>query len=71
MEEIECYSCKGTHLIKDLENTLIIKAFENLVKSNITDLFEYVKANLTKTCSSLEGKFYDILVHNYCLNSKI
>ena len=53
-EEIKCYSCEGKHSIKELKNTPIIKAFENLVKSNITDLFEYVKINLAKTSSSLE-----------------
>ena len=35
---------------------LVFKSFENLVKSYVSDLFEYVKENLDKTASSLEGK---------------
>jgi hypothetical protein len=55
-EEIDCYSCKGKHRKQDLINILVFKSFENLVKSHVSDLFEYVKVNLDKTASSLEGK---------------
>ncbi len=56
IEEIDCNSCKGKHKTKDLINTPIIKQNENLVKYYVSDLFEYVKVNLDKTASSLEGK---------------
>jgi hypothetical protein len=67
IEEIYCYSCKGKHKTQDLKNTPVIKSFENLVKSYVSDLFEYVKVNLDKTASSLEGKIdRDIyLIINY------
>jgi actin-like ATPase involved in cell morphogenesis len=54
-EEIDCYSCKGKHRTQDLSNTPVIKHVEDLVKSHVSDLFEYVKKNLDKTASSLEG----------------
>ena len=56
IEEMDCYSCKGKHKTQDLNNTPVIKSVENLVKSHVSDLFEYVKENLDKTASSLEGK---------------
>ena len=56
IEEIDCYSCKGKHRTQHLKNTPVIKQVENLVKSYFSDLFEYVKENLDKTASSLEGK---------------
>ena len=56
IEEIDCYSCKGKHRTKDLINIPVFKSFENLVKSYVSDLFEYVKGILDKTASSLEGK---------------
>jgi hypothetical protein len=55
-EEIDCYTCKEKHRKNDLKNTPVIKQNENLVKSYVSDLFEYVKVNLDKTASSLEGK---------------
>ena len=58
--EIDCYSCKGKHRTNDLKNTPVIKQVENLVKSYVSDLFEYVKGILDKTASSLEG----ILINN-------
>jgi hypothetical protein len=65
IEEIDCYSCKGKHRTKDLINTPVIKQNENLVKSYVSDLFEYVKVNLDKTASSLEGKIErNILINN-------
>ena len=56
IEEIYCYCCKGKHKMQDLKNASVIKQVENLVKSYFSDLFEYVKENLDKTASSLEGK---------------
>jgi hypothetical protein len=56
IEEIDCYSCRGKHRTQELKNTPVIKKVENLVKSYFSDLFEYVKENLDKTASSLEGK---------------
>jgi hypothetical protein len=56
IEEIDCYSCKEKHRTQDLINKPVIKQNENLVKSHVSDLFEYVKENLDKTASSLEGK---------------
>jgi hypothetical protein len=56
IEEIDCFSCKGKHKTQDLKNIPIFKSFENLVKSYVSDLFEYVKINLDKTASLLEGK---------------
>jgi hypothetical protein len=65
IEEIDCYSCKGKHKTQDLNNTPVIKSVENLVKSYVSDLFEYVKGNLDKTTSSLEGKIErDIQINN-------
>jgi hypothetical protein len=64
-EEIDCYSCKGKHKTQDYKNTPVIKNNENLVKYYVSDLFEYVKENLDKTTSSLEGiKERDILINN-------
>jgi hypothetical protein len=67
IEEIDCYSCKGKHKTQDLKNIPVFKSFENLVKSYVSDLFEYVKVNLDKTASLLEGKIEkDIfLIINY------
>jgi hypothetical protein len=67
IEEIYCYSCKGKHKMQDLINTPVFKTVENLVKSHVSDLFEYVKVNLDKTGSSLEGKIerYFLLIINY------
>jgi hypothetical protein len=56
IEEIDCYSCKGKHKTQDLKNTPVIKPNENLVKSYVSDLFEYVKGILDITISSLRGK---------------
>ena len=56
IEEIDCYSCKGKHKLQDLKNIPVFKSFEHLVKSYVSDLFEYVKGILDKTASSLEGK---------------
>jgi hypothetical protein len=68
IEEIYCYSCKGKHNMQDLKNVSVIKQVENLVKSHISDLFEYVKGILDKTTSSLEGKIErDILSNNSLL----
>ena len=68
IEEIDCYSCKGKHKTQDLKNTPVIKPNENLVKSYVSDLFEYVKGILDKTASSLEGKIDgDILSNNSLL----
>ena len=53
--EIDCYSCKGKHRTKNFKSTPVIKQVENLVKYYVSDLFEYVKVNLDKTTSSLEG----------------
>jgi hypothetical protein len=39
------------HKTPDLKNIPVFKSFENLVKSHISDLFEYVKENLDKTAS--------------------
>jgi hypothetical protein len=66
-EEIDCYSCKGKHKTQDLKNIPVFKSFEHLVKSYVSDLFEYVKGILDKTASSLEGKIErDIfLIINY------
>jgi hypothetical protein len=61
-EEMDCYSCKGKHKTQDLNNTPVIKSVENLVKSHVSDLFEYVKQNLDKTTSSLEGKIESIII---------
>jgi hypothetical protein len=60
IEEIDCYSCKGKHKTQDLKNTPVIKPNEHLIKSYVSDLFEYVKVNLDKTASSLEGKIEKI-----------
>jgi hypothetical protein len=60
IEEIDCYSCNGKHKRQDLKNTPAIKQLENLVKSYVSDLFEYVKGILDKTTSSLEGKIVGI-----------
>jgi hypothetical protein len=67
IEEIDCYSCKGKHKTQDLKNIPVFKSFENLVKSYVSVLFEYVKVNLGKTASLLEGKIEkDIfLIINY------
>ena len=67
IEEIDCNSCKEKHRTNDLKNIPVIKPYENLVKSYVSDLFEYVKVNLDKTASSLEGiKERDIyLIINY------
>jgi hypothetical protein len=67
IEEIDCYSCKGKHRTKGLKNIPVFKSFENLVKYYVSDLFVYVKVNLDKTTSSLEGKIErDIfLIINY------
>jgi hypothetical protein len=51
IEEIDCYSCKGKHKTQDLKNIPVIKTVENLVKSHVSHLFEYVKENLDKTAS--------------------
>jgi hypothetical protein len=68
IEEIDCYSCKGKHKRQDLKNTPVIKSVENLVKYYVSDLFEYVKVNLDKTASSLEGKIErNILINNSLL----
>ncbi len=65
IEEIDCYSCKGKHKTQDLKNTPVIKSVEDLVKSHISDLFEYVKKHLCKTTSLLEGKIErNILINN-------
>jgi hypothetical protein len=65
IEEMDCYSCKGKHKTQDINNTPVIKSVENLVKSHVSDLFEYVKQNLDKTTSSLEGKIEkDIQINN-------
>jgi hypothetical protein len=56
IEEIDCYSCKGKHKMQDLINTPVFKTVENLVKSHVSDLLEYIKVRLDKTASSLEGK---------------
>jgi hypothetical protein len=55
-EEIDCYSCKGKHRTENFKNTPVIKQVENLVKYYVSGLFEFVKVNLDKTTSSLEGK---------------
>ncbi len=61
----DCYSCKGKYKSQDLKNIPVFKSFENLVKSYVSDLFDYVKVNLDKTSSSLEGKKdRDIQVNN-------
>jgi hypothetical protein len=67
IEEIDCYCCKEKHKTQDLKNTTVIKPVENLVKTYVSDLFEYVKVNLDKTASSLEGKIEKIfsLMVNY------
>ncbi len=67
IEEIDCYSCKGKHKTQDLKKTPVIKPNENLIKSYVSDLFEYVKGILDKTATSLEGKIeWDIyLIINY------
>jgi hypothetical protein len=68
IEEIYCYCYKGKHKMQDLKNASVIKQVENLVKSHISDLFEYVKGILDKTASSLEGKIDgDILSNNSLL----
>ncbi len=66
LEEIDCCSCKEKHKTKDLNETPVFKQNENLVKSNVSDLFEYVKENLNKTASSLEGKIerYILIIIN-------
>ena len=56
IEEIDCYSCKGKHRKQDLINIPVFKSFEHLVKSYVSDLFEYVQGILDKTASLLEGK---------------
>ena len=67
-EEIHCYSCKGKHRKQDLINIPVFKSFENLVKYYVSDLFEYVKVNLDKTASSLEGKIErNILINSLTL----
>jgi hypothetical protein len=64
-EEIDCFSCKGKHRTQDLNNTPVIKHVEDLVKSHVSDLFEYVKKNLDKTASSLEGEIErNIFINN-------
>ena len=55
-QEIECYSCKGKHPVKDLKNTPVIKPMEDIVKSSLNDLFEYAKGNFEKTFNLLKGK---------------
>jgi hypothetical protein len=67
IEEIDCFSCKGKHRKQDLINIPVFKTVENLVKSYVSDLFEYVKVNLDKTMSSLEGKIerYIYLLINF------
>jgi hypothetical protein len=68
IEEIDCYSCKGKHKTQDLINTPVIKPVEDLIKSYVSDLFEYVKVNLDKAVSSLEGKIEkEILLNNLLL----
>ena len=54
-EEIECFSCKQKHETDDLKKSLVIRPIENIVKSYVSDLLEYVKINLDKTASLLEG----------------
>jgi hypothetical protein len=56
IEEIDCYGCKGKHRTQDLKDNPVIKSIENIVKSFVSDLFEYVKISLDKTASSFEGK---------------
>jgi hypothetical protein len=62
-EEIDCYSCRG----KNFKITPVIKPNEYSIKSYVSDLFEYVKVNLDKEVSSLEGKIEKIfsLMVNY------
>jgi hypothetical protein len=68
IEEIDCFSCKGKHKTQDLKKIPVSKPFENLVKYYVSGLFEYVKVNLDKTASSLEGKIErEILINNYLL----
>jgi hypothetical protein len=67
IEEIDCYSCKEKHRTQDLKNTPVIKSIENIIKSFVSDLFEYVKINLDKTTSSLEGK-RNILFNSFKFN---
>ena len=61
IEEMECYSCKGQHSTKDLNNVPVIKSYENIVKLFASDLFEYSKENLEKNIDLLKGKFRDKL----------
>ncbi len=62
-EEIDCYSCRG----KNFKIKPLIKPNEYSIKSYVSDLFEYVKENLDKEVSSLEGKIEKIfsLMVNY------
>ena len=59
MEKIECYSCKGKHLIEDLKNIKLVKSMENMVKSFVNDLFEYAEGNLEKLFNLLKGKIIE------------
>ena len=59
-EEIECYSCKGKHLVKDLKNMPVIKSMECVVKSFVNELIEFSKVNLEKTTDLRKGKTYEI-----------
>ena len=54
-ESIHCNSCKRKHEKKDLINQQKLVDVENIVNSNLNDLFEYVKMNLEKTSDLLKG----------------
>ena len=56
IEEIDCFSCKVKHETDDLKKSPVMRPIENIVKSNVSDLLEYVKINLNQTAKLLEGK---------------
>ena len=62
-QEIECYSCKGKHPVKDLKNTPVIKSIEDMVKSSLNDLFEYdhISKCFTKIRVFVFGRIYQWL----------
>ena len=55
LDSAKCYNCAEIHEKKDLINQQKLVDVENIVNSNLNDLFEYVKMNLEKTYDLLKG----------------
>ena len=53
-EDLDCYSCKGKHKTKKLQNAQVIKSTESIVKWLVNDLFKYAEEHLEKTFDLLK-----------------